>query len=86
MMKAYFIIVSSVMVMMSAIAQDVRDSGWEFHRKVLKDGFDTSYWKESWKDGLWHIRSVFVDMDGDGSEEMIAITTSEEQQHLQDTQ
>jgi len=78
MMKAYFIIVSSVMVMMSAIAQDVRDSGWEFHRKVLKDGFDTSYWKESWKDGLWHIRSVFVDMDGDGSEEMIAITTSEE--------
>ena len=78
MMKAYFIIVSSVVVMMSTIAQDVRDSGWEFHRKVLRDGFDTSYWKESWKDALWHIRTIFVDMDGDGMEEMIAITTSEE--------
>ena len=48
------------------------------HRQSLKTGFDTSYWREIWPDDIWHIRCVFADIDGDGMEEMLAITTSEE--------
>ncbi len=60
------------------IAQEVQGNKWNFHREVLKQRFDTAYWKTFWEDELWHIRAIFVDMDGDGLEEMIAITTSEE--------
>ena len=77
-MKLYFSITGFLMVVISIVAQDVHGKEWGFHREQLKDKFDTSYWKATWEDELWHIRCVFVDMDGDGTEEMIAMTTSEE--------
>ena len=64
--------------MMSVLASTDCNDKWEFHREVLKQRFDTAYWKAIWEDELWHIRGIFVDMNGDGLEEMIAITTSEE--------
>ena len=48
------------------------------HRQLLRDHFDTTYWKAFWEDDIWHIRCMFVDLDRDGLEEMIAITTSDE--------
>ena len=77
-MKYYFSMTTSLMVTIFTLAQDVRANDWAFHRELLKNKFDTAYWKKFWEDGLWHIRAIFVDMDGDGLEEMIAITTSEE--------
>jgi len=77
-MKHCFCIMVSLMVVIPAFAQDVRDKEWGFHRELLKNKFDTSYWKDIWEDELWHIRCVFVDIDGDGTKEMMAITTSEE--------
>ena len=78
MMRHNYSIIASLMIVMSTITQDVYGNGWEFHRELLKNKFDTSYWENVWENDLWHIRSVFVDMDGDGTEEMMAITTSEE--------
>ena len=48
------------------------------HADFLRKHFDVSYWKSTWTDDTWHIRGIFVDMDGDGEDEMIAATTSEE--------
>ena len=78
MMKPFFGIIVSLMAVISTFAQDVRDKVWVFHRELLKNKFETSYWKNVWEDELWHIRCIFVDIDGDGTEEMMAITTSEE--------
>lgn len=78
MMKFGFHIMTAFMVLSSTIAQEMQGNKWEFHREVLKQRLDTVYWKAFWEDELWHIRAIFVDMDGDGLEEMIAITTSEE--------
>ena len=47
------------------------------HADFLRKHFDVSYWKSTWTDDTWHIRGIFVDMDGDGEDEMIAATTSE---------
>lgn len=77
-MKSCFGIMASFVVLSSAIAQEEQVNKWEPHREVLKQRFDTEYWKPIWEDKLWHIRTIFVDIDGDGMEEMIAITTSEE--------
>ena len=77
-MKASFCIFASLMVLSTTIAQEEQGDKWKFHSEVLKQRFDTEYWKTIWEDELWHIRTIFVDMDGDGMEEMIAITTSEE--------
>ena len=78
MMKHCFSIMVSLMVVIPTFAQYVRDKEWGFHRELLKNKFATSYWKDIWEDELWHIRCIFVDVDGDGTEEIIAITTSEE--------
>lgn len=64
--------------MASCMAQEGPRTDWSFHGDLLKQKFDTSYWSETWDDDTWHIRSIFIDMDGDGVEEMIALTTSEE--------
>lgn len=77
-MKSSFCIMASLMVLSTTIAQEEQGNKWNFHREVLKQRFDTEYWKTIWEDELWHIRTIFVDMDGDGMEEMMAITTSEE--------
>ena len=78
MMKHCFSIMVSLMVVIPTFAQYVRDKEWGFHRELLKNKFATSYWKDIWEDELWHIRCIFVDVDGDSTEEIIAITTSEE--------
>lgn len=48
------------------------------HRLFLRQNFDVVYWKTIWTDDTWHICCMFVDFDGDGLEEMMAITSSEE--------
>ncbi len=48
------------------------------HQTLMKEKFDTSYWKRSWPGDLWHIQCIFVDVNGDGVEELITATTSEE--------
>ena len=78
-MKHCFSIMVSLMVVIPAFAQYVRDKEWGFHRELLKNKFDTSYWKNAWENELWCIRCIFVDMDGDGKEELIAATTSDEE-------
>ena len=78
-MKRFFVsIVASFVLLPSTTAQNAQGSKWEFHREILKHRFDTAYWKSLWEEDIWHIRAIFVDMNGDGLEEMIAITTSEE--------
>lgn len=79
MMKHCFSIMVSLMVVIPTFAQHVRDKEWGFHRELLKNKFDTSYWKNAWEDELWCIRCIFVDMEGDGKEELIAATTSDEE-------
>ena len=51
---------------------------WEFHRKFLQEKYDLSKIKEIWSDDSWHIRCIFTDIDGDGRDEMIALTVSGE--------
>lgn len=53
----------------------VKDPG---HGRLLKENFDTSYWKTFWTEDTWHLCCVFVDFDGDDMDEMMAITTSDE--------
>ena len=78
MMKSFSSIIALFIFFFFFIAQEVQGKKWEFHRKVLEQRFGTAYWKAFWDDELWHLRAIFVDMDGDGLDEMIAITTSEE--------
>lgn len=78
MMKRCFIAMVSLLTVFSTIAHGVYGNDWKSHRVALKAKFNTSYWKDCWNDETWHIRCIFVDMDGDGTEEMIATTTSEE--------
>lgn len=63
---------------LAADAQKPPRQDWGFHRDLLKTKFDTSHWHEFWTDDSWRIKCIFVDMDGDGTDEMIAITPSEE--------
>ena len=77
-MKLCFSVMLAFVALSSSIAQEAQGCKWDFHREVLKQRLDTTYWKTYWEDELWHIRAIFVDMDGDGLEEMMAITTSEE--------
>ena len=76
MMKRYFTIMASLLAVTSAIAQDVRDNGWGFHRELLKNKFNTSYWKNVREDELWRIRCIFVDMEQDEVGGMNAILIS----------
>lgn len=61
-----------------ALANQNYDATGLKHQILLKEKFDTSYWRRYWSDDLWHIQCIFVDIDGDGEEEMIASTTSDE--------
>ncbi len=78
-MRTIFMAIAPIFATMIAVAaHDVQDNGWALHGKLLKERFDTSYWREYWTEDMWHIRCVFIDMNGDGVDEMISITTSEE--------
>ncbi len=49
------------------------------HRELLEKGFDTSRWKKLWDDDSWHMRCVFADVDGDGVDELLTASNSEEE-------
>ena len=68
----------SVIFPMAILANETNYNKWSFHVNELKGGLVTSWWKQFHSDDSWHIRCIFVDMDGDSIEEMLAITTSEE--------
>lgn len=48
------------------------------HREFLLSNFDTAYWKDFCSSKDWHMRCVFVDMDGDQKDELITCTVTEE--------
>ena len=77
-MKKLAIVSSFAVTAVSIAAQKAPRQDWGFHRDLLREKFDTSYWHEFWTDDSWRIKCIFVDMDGDGTEEMIAITPSDE--------
>lgn len=57
-----------------AVAHDI-----ETHRNFLVRKFDTSRWKTYWSEDTWHIRCLFTDINGDGVDDLIACSTSEEE-------
>ena len=64
----------------AAVLADEADCGnWSFHANELKNGLDTTRWKNFYTDDTWCIRCIFVDMDNDGKEELITATTSDEE-------
>ena len=77
-MKIGHMILLWMLFPMAILATGKNNPKWSFHGKLLKQHFDTAYWREFYSDDSWHIRCIFVDIDGDDTEEMVAITTSEE--------
>lgn len=70
----YCICIMASLVVDSAVAYDI-----EPHRSLLVQKFDTSRWKAYWSDDTWYIRCLFTDVNGDGMEDLIACSTSEEE-------
>ena len=67
---------------MTVFANDGNCSKWSFHGRLLKESLDTSRWRNFYPDDGWRIRCIFVDMDGDGKEELIAASVSEEEDRI----
>ncbi|MBR1608052.1 MAG: hypothetical protein IJ678_00375 [Kiritimatiellae bacterium] len=68
-------------IAIAAVAAEAKNPprlDWGFHRSLLKERFDTTYRHEFYPDEMWSIKCVFFDFDGDGTEEMLARTTSGE--------
>ena len=63
-------------------ATDESSGKWVFHSQLLKEKFDTSRWRQFYPDDSWRIRCIFVDMNGDGVDELVAATTSEEEDRV----
>ena len=64
---------------MAILANETNCNKWSFHANELKSRLDTSWWRKFYSDDTWHIRCIFVDMDNDGVEELVAATTSDEE-------
>ena len=69
------ITVVAVSVMISAFAECVE---LQEHQGYLKSSFNTDYWKEFCSSEDWHIRCIFVDIDGDQKNELITCTALDE--------
>ena len=52
---------------------------WAFHRKLLQESFDTSRWRNFYPDDGWYVRCIFADLDGDGRDELVTASPSEEE-------
>ena len=65
--------------MMSVLASADYNGKWAFHGRLLQESFDTSWWRNFYPDDQWYVRCIFVDLDGDGIDELITASPSEEE-------
>ena len=65
--------------MMSVLASTDYNGKWVFHERLLQKSFDTSWWRNFYPDDQWYVRCIFVDLDGDGMNELLAASPSEEE-------
>ena len=64
---------------MSVFASAECNDKWAFHRKLLRESFDTSRWRSFYSDDEWYVRCIFADLDGDGRDELVTASPSEEE-------
>ena len=81
--KSKIILVLALICSIGGISATNECSGeWAFHSQLLKEKLDTSWWRQFYSDDSWRIRCIFVDMNGDGVDELVAATTSEEEDRV----
>lgn len=75
------IIILSMVLLQILSARAYSEQGnrkWAFHSEQLKMQLDTSWWRQFYADDSWRIRCIFVDMNGDRRDELIALSPSGE--------
>ena len=81
-MKTALHTIALTFALLTAFAQEAQSNRWDYHGKLLKQQFDTAHWREFYSDDTWRMRCIFVDMDADGEDELVAATTSDEEDRL----
>lgn len=78
MMKRKAVMVLSLLLMSVPACADCNGK-WAFHSQLLQESFDTSRWRDFYPDHEWYVRCIFVDLDGDGRNELMTASPSEEE-------
>lgn len=81
-MKFKMVTALSICFIMVVWANDTYNEKWAFHRRLLKEKLDTSWWRQFYPDDSWRIRCIFVDLDDDGKKELVSASVSEEEDRL----
>lgn len=78
MMKVAILFIVIIQVLPTVVQGGQNSRKWNFHEEQLKTQLDTSWWKQFYSDDSWRIRSIFVDLNGDREDELIALSPSGE--------
>ena len=79
MMKSKIVTVLSICFITVFFANAECSNKWSYHSKLLKECLDTSWWRQFYPDDSWRIRCIFVDLDNNGKDELVAASVSEEE-------
>lgn len=78
----YCIVSACLIVTLAVYATSQGPEKWAFHRDFLKKNFDLSDARRFRSDSTWRIRCIFADIDGDGSDELLSASISEEEDRM----